>query len=498
MDFTDILKQVLGGGGLFSSPEEEERKRLAAQAQAVPLAGALPVEEEKPSRGIFGGLMPDDPMKREAVGNGLVNAGAAMMVAGGPSRDPTNFLSVLGSGIGTGAQAYQNYRKDGVEIGNSKAKADALKKGQELSASLGAGIGEVGPMGLSVDDLMKVWRYQVETGDEAGARDTLGMIQQLQQTGAKSGMVVGEDGAFRTADGYNDSLSSTEEAKAHGRKAGEKPFETTDDLKELDRINAERAAAGMEPLSTEEFLAAANKAKGTNINIGENSKKFAEKADEEAAKRYSDIATAGAGANQMVGDMDLLLDLGRKAKTGKGAEWIAALGPYAEAVGANVEGLNEIQAYQAVVSRIAPNLRPVGSGATSDFDAKQFLLSIPSIGNTSEGNELIAVTMQAVAQNKMAGAEIANRVFKGEITWQEGDAEMAKLPNPYERFKEFQKTKRDKPKVLGVDTADTASTDETPKDAPVSLPTVNTEAERNALEPGTIYIGSDGKKRRKR
>ncbi|MGE6781307.1 hypothetical protein ACQKGL_02155 [Ensifer adhaerens] len=500
-DFTDILKKVLGGG-IFAPPTDPT---TTGSTSPVPLKGALLVEEEEQNGNYFSRMFHDDPTKQDALNSGLINAGAAMMMAGGPSRDPTNLMSVIGRGIGVGNQAYTDYRKDAVEIGNASAKADALKRGQALSAELGGSIGvdgKVGPMGLSTEELMKVWRYQIETGDEAGARDTLGMIQQLQQTGAKAGMVAGEDGKFELAGGYGESLNETERQKASGRKAGEAPFATTTDITNYNEVKRQNDAAGIETPSIGEWLATQNKQKATTINTGVNSDKFKEEIDKKAAERYNTISAEGAAAPQMIGDMQTLMDIGRTIQTGKGAQWKAAIGPYAEAVGVEVEGLSGIQAYDAIVSRLAPQMRPAGAGATSDFDAKQYLKSIPSIGNTAEGNAIIAQTMEAIAKNKMDAAEIAGRVQRGEITWQDGDAEIRKLPNPYARFKEYQKSKRgnqnasedfeEMPKegplrVLGVDTASTVRTE--PKDTPKPSGTVNTtQKDWDSAPSGTIFI----------
>ncbi|MBN7809114.1 hypothetical protein JZX86_27730 [Agrobacterium rosae] len=424
--------------------------------------------------------------------------GAAMMMAGGPSATPQNFLGALGQGIASGSVANAEHRKDSVALAAARQKQEQLKRGQDLAAGIGGSIGSNGAVsatGLSQEELMKVWRYQIETGDEAGARDTLGMIQQLQQTGAKEGMVVGKNGKFDVAPGYGESLGDVEMQKATGRVAGEEAVKQTDDIREYNLYTEQEKEAGRTPGDFTSWMRQNKKSGSTQVNVnGPNSDKFKEKSDENAAKRFDEIAGAGAGASQMVGDMDLLIDLGRKAKTGKSAEILAAIGPYAEVAGVNIDGLSDIQAYQAVVSRIAPNLRPAGSGATSDFDAKQFLLSIPSIGNTAEGNEVIAVTMQSVAENKIAAAQIANRVQRGEMTWQDGDKEIAALPNPYSRFKESMK-KEDKPtKMLGVSVESNA---EPAKEAPVAVPTVNSPADVSKL-PKTVefFVTPQGVRKR--
>jgi hypothetical protein len=175
------------------------------------------------------------------------------------------------------------------------------------------------------------------------------------------------------------------------------------------------------------------------VNSGSNSSKFSEESDKAAAARLGEIVASGNTAPQMMGDMQQLAELGTQIQTGKGAEALVALGPYAQALGLELEGLGPAQAYKAITSRLAPQMRPAGSGAASDFDARQFLESLPSIGTSPEGNEIINGTFQAISQNKIEAAELARQAQRGLITWQEAEDQITKLPNPYERFKGWKK-----------------------------------------------------------
>ena len=177
----------------------------------------------------------------------------------------------------------------------------------------------------------------------------------------------------------------------------------------------------------------------TVINNGTNSNKFVEESDKAAAGRMNDIVTAGQTAPQTMADMQQLLDLGAQIGTGKGAQVMAALGPYAQAMGVDIKGLGEAQAYEAITSRLAPQMRASGSGSSSDRDVSMFLQSLPNLRNLPEGNTIIANTMKSVAQNKINAADIASKAQRGDITWQEADKQIRALPNPYELFKDFQK-----------------------------------------------------------
>ena len=161
--------------------------------------------------------------------------------------------------------------------------------------------------------------------------------------------------------------------------------------------------------------------------------------DQEAAgviaKRYGEIVADGDKANGMKGDISALKDIGKMVTTGKGAEVVNALGPYADALGIKIDGLGAGQAYEAVVSRLAPSLRTPGVGASSDFDAKQFLRSLPALGNTPEGNQIISDTLDAVADYKIRAADIASAALRGEITRAQAEKELRALPDPWTAWK---------------------------------------------------------------
>ncbi len=175
------------------------------------------------------------------------------------------------------------------------------------------------------------------------------------------------------------------------------------------------------------------------VNTGDNSGAFTKKADELAATRFDGMISEGTAAQQMMGDINTLAALGSQINTGKTAEVMNTLGPYASALGIPIEGLGEGQAYKAIVDRMAPQMRPAGSGSSSDTDVKMFLNSLPQLGNSPEGNQIITETISAVQQQKMAAAQIASDAMSGLKTWQQADTEIRALGNPYERFNEYRK-----------------------------------------------------------
>lgn len=181
-----------------------------------------------------------------------------------------------------------------------------------------------------------------------------------------------------------------------------------------------------------DFTKAQNESKRpvTNIDMkGETS--FSQEAGKATAKRYSDLAEQGQAARAAQGDIDRLDELGAAIGTqGAVANVKAALGPYANALGVKIDGLDDIQAFSSIVSRLAPTMRPPGSGATSDFEFKQFLNALPQLAQTTEGRKLVLDQMRAMNAYKAQLGELSERVLSGEIDRKTADAEIRKLGNP--------------------------------------------------------------------
>lgn len=182
---------------------------------------------------------------------------------------------------------------------------------------------------------------------------------------------------------------------------------------------------------------------GTKItnNMGNAEGAFEKKGAELTASRYNDLIEDGQNSRQMASDITTLVDLGKTIGTGKGAQFKASIGPYAEALGIKVDGLSDIQAYEAVINRVAPNMRVKGSGSQSDFELKNFLKALPSLGNTPEGNEIAASVLQGLTQNKILASEIASKALNKEITRSDAEKQLRELPDPMQQYREYQKTK---------------------------------------------------------
>jgi hypothetical protein len=182
-------------------------------------------------------------------------------------------------------------------------------------------------------------------------------------------------------------------------------------------------------------------ASNTKIDLGNPENAFSKKGAEIQAENFGEIAKGGAAARQGLSDVQTLQQLYANIGTGKGAEIKRAIGPWAQQFGINVENLSDIQAADAIAARLAPSLRVPGSGAQSDFELTQFLKTMGSVGADPQANAIATQTLTSVFQTKAKAADIANRVLSGSLSRDEGNRQIAALPDPMAQWREFQKNK---------------------------------------------------------
>lgn len=153
---------------------------------------------------------------------------------------------------------------------------------------------------------------------------------------------------------------------------------------------------------------------------------FYKKLDENLGVQVSDAISAGTNArsNQLrVSELERLL---QTAPQGLQGGMVQAAG----ALGLPVEGLDDVQAAQALINQMVPLQRPPGSGTMSDADLALFKASLPQIINQPGGNQNILGAIKAINEYTIAQADIAQRVANREISPEEGRKLQAAVPNP--------------------------------------------------------------------
>lgn len=248
--------------------------------------------------------------------------------------------------------------------------------------------------------------------------------------------------------------------------SGRTPQKLTSDMKEYEFARGQGFKG-----SFLDFVTAQKKAGATSINnnVGASESSFSKEGGKLQAQRFDALVEQAQSANSTISDMNALREISAGFETGKGAEIMASLGPYAQAVGIEIEGLGELQAYNAIIARLAPTMRVAGSGATSDFEMRKFLESLPGLGKTPEGNAIIQNVFQAISEQKIRAGEIASEALSGDITQKEAEKMLRELPDPLALWKEQEKS----------------ITDTTEPSRP------STDEEYDALPAGALFIDPD-------
>lgn len=162
-----------------------------------------------------------------------------------------------------------------------------------------------------------------------------------------------------------------------------------------------------------------------NNNMGATDE-FYTQLDKDLASQTSELLDAGMNAqsnNIRLGELEKIL-----ATAPQGAQ--GTFVQMAGAMGLPVEGVDDVQAAQALISQMVPGQRPAGSGTMSDADLALFKASLPSIMNQPGGNRMILGTMKAINEYTIAQAQIAQQVANRQISPAEGRALAAQVPNP--------------------------------------------------------------------
>jgi flagellum-specific peptidoglycan hydrolase FlgJ len=181
----------------------------------------------------------------------------------------------------------------------------------------------------------------------------------------------------------------------------------------------------------------------TNVTVN-NENRTETAADTEAAKALvrRNVAAMDAAdkAQAAMADINTMREISRRVgSVGSTADLKAAIGPYAEAVGVNLDGLSDIQAFEAVIQRMAPQMRAEGSGSTSDIEFKGMLASLPRLRFNPQAREMILDTLEANARYNIMRGDIALKVLTKEIKREDGEKQMRALGDPMQAFREFRK-----------------------------------------------------------
>lgn len=172
-------------------------------------------------------------------------------------------------------------------------------------------------------------------------------------------------------------------------------------------------------------------AAGPTVNVNTGGGKFEEGFAKADADLLGSVYASGLQATRNLGRIDQLGTLLQSAPAGAEGAFKLAAGEY----GIATEGLDDIQAAQALINSLVPEQRQPGSGPMSDADLALFKQSLPRIVNQPGGNALILDTMRAIAQYDAQGAQIVQQLRSGEIDRPTAFQMLQDRPNPLGSFK---------------------------------------------------------------
>jgi hypothetical protein len=193
------------------------------------------------------------------------------------------------------------------------------------------------------------------------------------------------------------------------------------------RLRAQEAGLAPGTQGYQEFMrTGGSRAPETNVTVNAGADQFNEAFARGDAAALATISEAGIAARRNIGRINQLEQMLQNSPTGFAGAAMLLAGEW----GINTEGLDQVQAAQALINSLVPEQRQPGSGSMSDSDLELFKQSLPRIINQPGGNQRIIDTMRAIAEYDAAGAEIVQRVRSGQLTRAQGFEALMSRPNP--------------------------------------------------------------------
>jgi hypothetical protein len=127
------------------------------------------------------------------------------------------------------------------------------------------------------------------------------------------------------------------------------------------------------------------------------------KEEQDQLQYLRDTAEAGLEARGQKGQLDAIAQLGEQAPYGGLTKVKQLLAQY----GVPTNGLTDIQAYQAAIDFMAPQLRPPGSGRLMSNEMAGFKSALGGLLTTPEGRKIAISNLQLMHQYKMDIGKIA-------------------------------------------------------------------------------------------
>lgn len=161
------------------------------------------------------------------------------------------------------------------------------------------------------------------------------------------------------------------------------------------------------------------------------SNEFRKASAKQLADTYQDYVKDGQKAIGTTMDLQRMQELSEAVGTGKFAAWAPTVGPWLNSLGIDWKGLSDAQAFQAIANKMGPNMRPAGSGASSDRDMAIYMQSIPQLSQTVEGRRKIIDHMMQLQTYTQQRSQIASDALAGRLSPEQAESRINALQYPY-------------------------------------------------------------------
>ena len=173
-------------------------------------------------------------------------------------------------------------------------------------------------------------------------------------------------------------------------------------------------------------------------------RRFSEESATQQARTFGELASGGAEARQLMDRLQMFDQVSADLRSGIPG-WFEQ---QAARVGFGPRA-TYIETANALLKQLIPAQRQGMPGAVSDFDARNFELSLPRLIGTPEGRTMISNTLKSVAEYNIARAQIASAAANGEISRQAAVARLTELPSPFTRFNRMEAERAEQQRQQG-------------------------------------------------
>ena len=371
----------------------------------IPMMGQTPDIIGSVARGQTAGAQGLEYQNQNALRRFLQEQGPGVMAGDGNALSGLSRLDLGSAMAARGANQEFQFSGERMQIARETARRQGAAFAAQMSAAERATQAEQLERALSMGTQAQTPEQWDAIMQQVGAADLVGQFDQRQ---------IYIAGAL----GLRDALALN---------AGPAEPEPTAEMRNL-QFRAE--AAGLQPGTPEfqQFMATGGRAgPDTVINLGGGGDAaFGERVATRDAEIFGEIEQAGRAAGRSLNQLTQLEGLLSDVPTGMQANWQLIAGR----LGIPTEGLDNLQAAQALINQLVPAQRPPGSGPMSDADLALFIESLPRIINQPGGNQTIMRTMRAILEYDQQAARIATRVLTGEIPRADGRLELSRLADP--------------------------------------------------------------------